>query len=100
MSIGGAGSVQGGFPLRPLNSVSEPEATPASSTPNEPRPIEDKVEISEAGKMFDQLNQSNEIQAERLAQIKQAIDNGTYETAEKLEAALDRLLDDIQGDDR
>ena len=43
--------------------------------------------------MLDQLSQSPDIRQERLAQIKAAIENGTYDTDEKLEAALGKMFD-------
>jgi negative regulator of flagellin synthesis FlgM len=50
--------------------------------------------------MLDELNRAPEVRAERLAQIKAAIEAGTYETPEKLEAALSKLLDEIGFDNR
>lgn len=38
---------------------------------------------------------SSEVRMDRVNQIKQQIASGTYETPEKLEAALDRMLDQI-----
>ena len=45
--------------------------------------------------MLDQLSQNPDIRQERLAQIKAAIENGTYDTDEKLEAALSKLFNSI-----
>jgi len=42
---------------------------------------------------MDRVGETPEMRAERLAQIKEAIDNGTYETDEKLDAALSRMFD-------
>lgn len=96
MDVNGVGSIQGSFPIRP--------SRPATEVPraSETKPIEtnDAVEISPAGKMLDDLSKSSEVRAERLAQIKAAIDAGTYETPEKLEAALSKMLGEIGFDDR
>ena len=35
------------------------------------------------------------IRTDRVAQIRQAIEAGTYETQDKLDIAIDRLLDEI-----
>ncbi|MFG0333520.1 MAG: flagellar biosynthesis anti-sigma factor FlgM [Maioricimonas sp. JB049] len=56
---------------------------------------EDEVDISSAARLLDQLNDP-QVRAARLAEIKAAIDAGTYETEDKLEAALDKLLTDIR----
>ncbi len=95
MAISGPGPVQGGFPIRQTQSTppaSKPNATSAISSPK------DEVEISSAGKMLDELQNSGSLRAERLATIKAAIDSGDYETPEKLEAALDRLLGEIRAE--
>ena len=56
---------------------------------------EDELEISSAGRMLDEMTNNSDMRAERLAQIKAAIDDGTYDTDEKLDAALSRMLDQI-----
>ena len=48
----------------------------------------DELELSAAGRALDRVGDSPEVRAERLAQIKEAIDNGSYDTDEKLDAAL------------
>lgn len=48
--------------------------------------------------MLEKASQSSAIQAERLAQIKSAIEAGTYETPEKIEAAIERLLDELEAE--
>jgi anti-sigma28 factor (negative regulator of flagellin synthesis) len=48
--------------------------------------------------MLDELNQSSEVRSERLAQIKSAIDAGTYDTPEKLEAALSKMLGQVESE--
>jgi negative regulator of flagellin synthesis FlgM len=88
MQVNGPGPVSGNMPigrLEPAGGARQPEA----ARPASPR---DEVEISEASRMFDQLSQSSAVRAERLAQIKAEIDAGTYETPEKLEAALLKLF--------
>jgi len=91
MDVSGPSSVQGALPIKPVQPTQSVSQAPESSsiTPT------DEVEISSAGRMMDTLNQSSELRAERLAQIKSEIEAGTYETADKLEAALEKLLDEI-----
>jgi flagellar biosynthesis anti-sigma factor FlgM len=75
--------------------------TAAGATPPS-KPVvtipQDELEISQAGKMLDRLSETPEVRAERIAHIKEAIENGTYDTDEKLEAALSKMLDSL-GDD-
>ena len=50
--------------------------------------------------MMEELDQASELHQARLDQIKQEIENGTYETPEKLEAALWQLLQRIESDNQ
>lgn len=90
MDVTGVGSVSGATPARAVSPAALPQAAPTSVTA--PR---DELEISSAGKMLDRLSETPEVRAERLAQIKEAIDNGEYDTDEKLEAALSRMFDSL-----
>jgi len=89
MDVSGVGSVSGPTPARGVSSTSQPAAAPGVSAPR------DELEISSAGKMLDRLSETPEMRAERLAQIKEAIDNGDYDTDEKLEAALSRMFNSL-----
>jgi negative regulator of flagellin synthesis FlgM len=89
MDVSGVGSVSGATPVRavsPTGPVSPTESTTSITAPR------DELEISSAGKMLDRLSETPEIRAERLAQIKEAIENGAYDTDEKLEAALSKMF--------
>ncbi len=55
----------------------------------------DEVEISAAARLIDAVRELPEIRQDRVQEIRTAIANGTYETEEKLQIALDRLLDEI-----
>lgn len=55
----------------------------------------DRLEISAAAQMASQIGEMPDIRHDRVAAIKAAIADGSYETADKLDAALDRLLDEI-----
>ena len=96
MAVSGIGSTQGSGPVRSTNSVNaagpaaSTAATPAQSPITSPK---DELEISVAGQMLDRLSETPDVRAERIAQIKEAIENGDYDTDEKLEAALSRMFD-------
>ena len=55
----------------------------------------DKLELSEAGKIAAQLADVPDVREDRVAAIRQAISDGTYETEQRLSTALDALLDEI-----
>lgn len=91
MEVNGPSSVDGASGIKPVQQTSE-TANTAESAPIAP---EDEVDISPAAQMMDTLNQASELRSERLAQIKADIDAGVYETPEKLEAALTKMLGEI-----
>lgn len=89
MDVSGINSVSRPLPISQPRPAVELEQT---SSANVLSP-QDEVDISPAGKMLDNLSRTSSLRDERLAQIKAAIADGTYETPEKLEGALNRLLE-------
>tara|TARA_B100000676_G_C17557510_1_gene570516 strand:+ start:127 stop:417 length:291 start_codon:yes stop_codon:yes gene_type:complete len=90
--VNGAQSVQG---------PQQVDATRATNAAEQAAPT-DQVEISaqaemasQAAEMVDKIHQLPEIRADRVEEIKAAIEAGTYETLDKLDVAVDRLLDEI-----
>ncbi len=59
--------------------------------------VADQVEISETGQILSTLESQASPRAERIARIREAIQNGTYETPEKIEITVDRLLEVLRG---
>ncbi|MGQ0635359.1 MAG: flagellar biosynthesis anti-sigma factor FlgM [Planctomycetaceae bacterium] len=94
MEVRGLNSIGATTPLAPASPV-EVQATPAAG-PTMPR---DEVEISALGRMLDDASRVPGVREERLAQIKSAIEAGTYETPEKLQIALERMLTQIGTDE-
>ncbi len=91
MDVRGVGSTPGAFPVRTANGV----PSGREITTQKPVSPQDQLEISAAGKKLDQLSQTSDIRQERIARIKEAIANGTYDTDEKLEAALSKMFDSL-----
>jgi negative regulator of flagellin synthesis FlgM len=54
----------------------------------------DKLELSGVSHLLKTLK-TNDVRAEKVEQIRAQIAAGTYETEEKLDAAADKLLDDL-----
>lgn len=91
--------------VRGLNSVGATapvsRTAPATATgpaaPVGPAAPRDEVEISAVSRMLDDASRTQGVREQRLEQIKAAIEAGTYDTPEKLEIALDRMLEQIGG---
>lgn len=54
----------------------------------------DKLELGGMSHLLTQLK-TNDIRVDKVQQIKEAIANGTYETDDKIDGAVDKLLDDV-----
>jgi anti-sigma28 factor (negative regulator of flagellin synthesis) len=70
-------------------------ATPAAP----PSDGGDHVEISELAQLLSSLDPDNQalFRAEKVANIREAIANGTYETTDKIDYVVSRLMDVLQG---
>jgi negative regulator of flagellin synthesis FlgM len=72
---------------------------PADAAPKPASPPVDQLELSSSAANISRLEPisqvagGGEIRIERVAEIRRQIASGSYETPEKLDAALDRLLD-------
>ena len=78
---------------------SQPEKPAEGAGKSSAAPI-DRLELSHTPEVnrlevTNQIAGGGEIRIDRVAEIRRQISNGTYETAEKLDAALDRLLDQL-----
>lgn len=96
MEVQGTSSIGASKPITQVRPKVSVEQTPSVGGISSPQ---DQVDISPMGKMMGEASQASGIRQERLAQIKAAIDAGTYDTPEKLEMALSRMLGQIAQDD-
>jgi len=55
----------------------------------------DRVELSGVSDLLKTLKAGGDFRAEKVAEIKSQIAAGTYETDDKLDAAADKLLDEL-----
>lgn len=55
----------------------------------------DSVELSEHAKFMDRLRQLPEVRMDRVEAAREAIENGVYESPEKLDIAVSRMLEDL-----
>jgi negative regulator of flagellin synthesis FlgM len=91
MHIYGPAHLHGAQPISAPHAarVARPEV-PATGAP-----IQDELQISDAARLVEQVHDLPDIRQDRVAEIRSQIAAGTYETQDKLEAALGRLLDEI-----
>ncbi|MDA1015599.1 MAG: flagellar biosynthesis anti-sigma factor FlgM [Planctomycetota bacterium] len=96
MDVNAIGSVQRTAPVNHTqqSAVSQKQSTTRLSAP------QDELEISEAARMLGDMQSNNDLRSERLAQIKAAINDGTYESDEKLGIALDKLMKEVNSPQR
>jgi len=94
MQINGSSPIQHGQPVRqPAKSQPTAQTNSASSFD-----AVDELEISKEAQALSQqaIDATNSpARNERIAQIKAQIADGSYETPEKLDAALDRFIDSL-----
>ena len=62
-----------------------------------PAPAGDVVEISTAARLAAKIHDLPEIREEFVARIKEEIAAGTYETEERIEGTITRLMDELFG---
>lgn len=91
MQIYGPTHLHGAQPLNAPHGVrnSQPAARAERAS------MSDSVEISDAGRLAEQMSQIPDIRQGRVNEIRAQIAAGAYETDAKMSVALDRLLDEI-----
>lgn len=92
MEINSTGSVPS---FRAISQSGVKQNQPTTKSSGGLQSPQDELEISDAARMLQQLHESPEQRAEKLAAIKQSIADGTYETEEKLDAALFKMMNDV-----
>ena len=89
--------IYGPSQLHGAQQIHAPHATRVAepSTASAAAPISDRLDISEAGQIASRMAELPDVRAERVASIRAAIADGSYETADRLSSAVERLLDEI-----
>ncbi len=91
MEIRGTSPVQTTQAVSATSDVNSVESTQQVNHPD----IVDQLDISAEAQAASQIGEATDARALRIAEIKSQIAEGSYETAEKLDAAVDRLLDEM-----
>jgi len=77
--------------------VNRPGRTPAAgeTRPAGRAPVGDKVEVSVVARMLAKMAELPDVRHDLVDRVKHEIEAGTYETPDKLDAALDELAQDV-----
>ena len=95
MQVNGIHGSQGVSPTNRVESAKATQST-AITNPTDQVEISPEAEIaSQTADLVSQIHELPEIRIDRVNQIREAIDSGAYETEEKMNIAVDRLLDEI-----
>jgi len=86
-------NVGGSSPVNPV--YTKPVAKPAAGASADATRGKDRLELSGLSPLLKSLKAGGDIRADKVAAIKAQIEAGTYEDDKKLDAAVDRLLDDL-----
>ncbi len=90
MQISGASQIHG------AQSISAPHQTRAAApTETSNFNVSDQLDLSPAASFVDQVHDLPAIRQDRVNQIRAQIASGTYETADKLDAALSNMLNEL-----
>jgi negative regulator of flagellin synthesis FlgM len=92
MQVYGPTHLHGAQPINPPHAA---RPTPPAAEVNSSSPISDEVQISDAARLIEQTQQLPDVRQDRVAAIRAQIAQGTYETPDKLDVAVSRLLDEI-----
>jgi anti-sigma28 factor (negative regulator of flagellin synthesis) len=88
-------NVHGVNPAAGAQGIDPVGAANAAAAPKQPIAINDVVEISTAAKLTARINELPDIRADLVAQVKAQIEAGAYETPQRIEATVDRLMDEL-----
>jgi anti-sigma28 factor (negative regulator of flagellin synthesis) len=93
MQIHGPTNVSGTPPVNVHHKLHSPQ--PAAPKPHM-TPV-DQLDISHEAEMVSRTREVPDVRHELVARVKAEIEAGTYETEEKLDIAVGRLLDELSG---
>lgn len=89
-NINGIGQTRGINPIQAPKPTAKTDQAASTSSANRT----DKVELSNVNALLTKLK-TNDVRTDKVADIKMQIESGKYETDDKLDAAIDKLLDDL-----
>ena len=84
--VGGVGGLE---PTRPGGRVDKPQGTRAAAG--------DRVELSPEAKLLSKIHELPGVRTDKVDAARHEIARGTYETSDKIDALVDRLLAEFRG---
>ncbi len=57
--------------------------------------VRDRAEISEEARLLSKLAEVPDVRVDRVSELKQLIASGRYETAERIEKTVERILEEL-----
>ena len=90
MQVRGPGNIGG---VNPVNRVDVSRVKAAQGTNHVAG--KDSVEISELARLLDCLSRVPDVREDKVRAVRAQIESGVYETAEKLDKAIDALLREL-----
>ena len=87
------GHVNGVYQLLPLAVQRRPVAEAPCDKSH--RSSRDEVEISDFGALLSRVSELPDLRVDRVARLRTEIENGTFETPQRLEGTVDRLLEEL-----
>ncbi len=87
--------IYGPAQLHGAQSISAPHRVSAAPQTASPSFGQDELQISDAGRLVDMANQLPDIRQDRVNAIRAQIAAGTYETENKMNTAIDRVINEL-----
>ena len=91
MQVNGPTQIHSAQPINAPHRTAAPQAT----TPSDSLTTLDQLDISREADLASRIHDVPEIRSDRVAEIRSQIEAGVYETDDKLDIAVSRLLDEI-----
>lgn len=91
MYVYGTGYIHGPHSLSGPHRAAQPAPAAGAGAPSSG----DRVEFSQQADLISRVRELPEIRADRVAELKRQIASGGYDSDQKLDMALERMLDEI-----
>jgi len=89
--------IQGIQPPAATGGIEPTTGINAGNAKTEPINIADVVEISDVAKLAAKIQQLPEVRTDLVERVRSELVAGSYETPEKLDIAIDKLMDELLG---
>lgn len=86
-------NVGGNSPVQKLTNSPVQKSIPTDAPKQ--LPATDRLELSGVSHLLKALKSNSDVRTDKVAEIKAAIADGSYEDDKKMDVAVDRLLDDL-----